>query len=97
MSWEVLMSKISSRGIAAVEIIYLLLFFLGVAVVVQHFSLMSSASHREGVDLQNSVEAMMIQNGRPSCLEAIATNKWMESRIVGTKRLIYVDQPICVE
>lgn len=91
------MLKNNSRGIAAVELVYLLLFFLGIAAMTQRFSLLSGESHRQSIDLQNNVDDMMIQHGRPDCLEEMAATKWIENRILGVKRLTFVDQPICVE
>lgn len=95
------MARSRQKGSAAVEMIYLLLFFLAFVALYQRFSAMAIGAHRVSINLQNDIEKKMRKAERPVCLEEMDsryTSQKTRLRFFGrpiSKMLIFSSDPIC--
>lgn len=95
------MSGINKRGSSAVEMIFALMLFLAFLTVVKKFSYLAVEAHSLSVKLQNDAERVMVEAGRPVCLEDLDSDHagGKSRKIFGgkgvAKRLTFVTGRIC--
>ena len=84
------------KGSSSVELVFLLMFILMFVAIMRRFSYDAQDSHKLLTDLQIDTEKMMVEHGRPVCLEKINEKKYLEfANSRQRKALVYVTKNIC--
>lgn len=105
------MFNTNSKGAVSVETVCVLAFFVVFLMLLQRVSVLSAYSHNTAIRLQNSTERMMMERGRPVCLNRSFSDKYdpengeyyewasAPAGIFGeriiAKKLIFTTIPIC--
>lgn len=86
----------TTRGASSVELVFLLMFILMFVGIIRRSSYDAQDSHKLLTDLQSETEKLMVERGRPVCLEKINDKKYLEMTNGRQKKtLVYVTKDIC--